>query len=181
MTTLHRAGLLAAFTLVWTIGVPAQPAPPDQIVKQWFDRWNAIGSGPEAIEALLALYEPTALHLTGPSKDQRGTATYRGPEGLRVLFNRIAATEERLAYRIESETAREETAQLMHTTSGPWGGPAIGVQIVAVSTDKESKKRYSTPGAAFFQIANGKIRRARIYLADGERAEVEPEPTRRRP
>jgi ketosteroid isomerase-like protein len=181
MTTLQRAGSLAAFTLFWTIGVPAQPTPPDQIVKQWIDRWNAIGAGPEAIDAVLALYEPDALHITGPSPDQRGTATYRGHDGLRVLLNRIAATEERLGYRIETETAREETAQLMHATTGPWGGPAVAVQLVAVSTDIASKKRYATPGAAFFQFANGKIRRARVYFADGERAEVEAETTRRRP
>jgi hypothetical protein len=172
---------LAAWLLVSTAGVAAQQPAPDQIVKQWFDRWNAIGTEPKAIDLLIEMYAPDALHITGPSKDQRGTATYRGHDGLRVLLNRIAATEERLAYRIETETAREETAQLMHTTNGPWGGPSVGVQIVAVSTDKESKKRYATPGAAFFQIANGKIRRARIYLADGERAEVEAEPTRRRP
>jgi SnoaL-like domain len=177
----RRIGFLVAALLACSFETAAQQAPPEQVVRQWFDRWNSIGSGPEAIDALVALYEPTALHITGPSKDQRGTATYRGPEGLRVLFNRIAASEERLAYRIESETAREETVQLMHTANGPWGGPAVGVQIVAVFTDKESKKRYSTPGAAFFQIANGKIRRARIYLADGERAEVEAETTRKRP
>jgi hypothetical protein len=177
----RRIGFLAAALLVSSFNAAAQPAPPEQVVRQWFDRWNAIGSGPEAIDALVALYEPDALHITGPSKDQRGTATYRGHDDLRVLLGRIAATQERLTYRIETETAREETAQLMHSTNGPWGGPALAIQIVAVYTDKESKKRYSTPGAAFFQFSNGKIRRARIYYAEAERAEVEPEPTRRRP
>jgi hypothetical protein len=173
--------VLALAPAMLVSGGAAQPTAPDQIVKQWFDRMNAIGSGPEAVDALVALYEPDALHITGPTKDQRGTATYRGHEGLRVLFNRIASTEERLAYRIEIETAREESAQLMHTANGPWGGPAIAVQMVAAYTDKESRKRYAVPGAAFFQLANGKIHRARIYFADGEGAEVEPEPTRRRP
>jgi hypothetical protein len=124
---------------------------------------------------------PGALHITAPSPDQRGTATYRNPDGLRVYFARLAATQERLAYRIETETAREETATLMHATNGPWGGPAVAVQIVAAYTDKQSRKRYAIPGAAFFQLANGKIHRARIYFAEGERAEVEPQPTRRRP
>jgi hypothetical protein len=173
--------LLAVAPAVLVAGGAAQQPAPDQIVKQWFDRVNAIGSGPEAVEALVALYEPDALHITGPSKDQRGTATYRGHEGLRVLFNRIASTEERVSYRIEIETAREQSTQLMHTVNGPWGGPAVAVQMVAAYTDKESRKRYAVPGAAFFQLANGKIHRARIYLAEGERAEVEPEPTRRRP
>ena len=150
-------------------------------MRQWFDRFNAIGAEPKAIDALIEMYTPDALHITGPSPDQRGTATYRGPDGIRVLLTRIAASQDRLAYRIETETAREETATLIHTTNGPWGGPAVAVQMVAVYTDKESKKRYSVPGAAFFQFANGKIRRARIYFAEAERAEVEAEPTRRRP
>lgn len=96
---------------------PADAQPPaDQIVRPWFDRWNAAGAGGAAVDALVALYEPTALPITGPSPDQRGTATYRGHDGIRVLAGRFAATEERFAYRIESETAREETAQLIHTT-----------------------------------------------------------------
>jgi hypothetical protein len=180
MIAFGRAAILLCSALLASTAA-AQPVNPDQVVRQWFDRVNAIGTDPKAIDALIEMYAPDALHITGPSPDQRGTATYRGAEGLRVLLNRMASTEERIAYRIESETAREETAQLMHATNGPWGGPALAVQMVAVYTDKESKKRFAVPGAAFFQLANGKIRRARIYLAEGERAEVEPEPTRRRP
>jgi ketosteroid isomerase-like protein len=98
-----------------------------------------------------------------------------------VLAERIAATEDRRAYRLETETARETTAQLFHVTAGPWGGPAVAVQIVAVYTDHASQKRYATPGAAFFQLSDGKIRRARVYLGDGERAEIEPDPTKKKP
>jgi hypothetical protein len=177
----HFLTLLAVAPLVLAAAGAAQPPAPDQVVKQWFDRVNALGSSPEAVEALVSLYEPEALHITGPSKDQRGTATYRGHDGLRVLFTRMAATTERPTYRIEIETAREESVQLMHTATGPWGGPAVAVQMVAVYTDKESQKRYAIPGAAFFQLVNGRIHRARLYYAEGERAEVEPEPTRRRP
>ena len=179
MIAFGRATILVCFALA--SNAAAQSVTPDQVVKQWFDRFNAIGTDAKAIDALIEMYAPDALHITGPSPDQRGTATYRGAEGLRVLLNRVASTQERITYRIESETAREETAQLVHTTNGPWGGPAVAVQIVAAYTDRESKKRYAMPGAAFFQLAGGKIRRARIYLADGERAEVEAEPTRRRP
>lgn len=159
----------------------AQQASPEQVVRQWIDRWNALGTAPAAIDALVSMYEPDALHITGPSPDQRGTATYRGPEGLRVHLARVAASQDRLSYRIETQTAREQTSELMHATNGPWGGPAVSVQMVAAYTDKASKKRYSIPGAAFFQFSNGKIRRARIYYAEGERAEVEAETTRRRP
>ena len=153
---------------------------PDQLVRLWFERWNALGSGPGAIDELLSLYEPAALHITGPSADQRGTATYRGAEGLRVLATTVAASREKMTYRIDTETAREETATLFHRTDGPWGGSAVAVQFVAVFTERTTQKRYTQPGAAFFQLAGGKIHRARIYYAEGEKTEVEPE-ARRRP
>ena len=142
----------------------------------WFERWNALTDAPETHEALAALYAPDGLHLTGPDADQRGTATFRGPDGVRALAGRIAATTEKRTWRIDTDTAREATAQLLHVTTGPWGGPAVAVQFVAVHTDRATQKRYATPGAAFFQIDGGKFRRVRIYLGEGERAEVEAEP-----
>lgn len=182
--TVLRVGVLVMLALaVAGPGVARQaavPPSPDQIVRQWFDRWNALGSGAEAVDAFVALYETGALHLTGPSPDQRGTATYRGQEGLRVLAARVAATQEKMTYRLETETAREDTATLFHRTDGPWGGPAMAVQFVAVYTDRTTQKRYSQPGAAFFQLVGDKIHRARIYYAEGERTEVEQD-TRRRP
>jgi hypothetical protein len=57
----------------------------------------------------------------------------------------------------------------------------VAVQIIATYTDAATRTRYAAPGAVFFQLENGKIRRARLYLGEGERAEVEAEPTRKRP
>jgi hypothetical protein len=163
-----------------TAQTPAADATPDALVKLWFERWNALTDAPETHDALAALYAPDGLHLAGPSPDQRGTATFRGPEGVRTLAARTAVAEEKRTWRIETDTAREATAQLIHLTTGPWGGAAVAVQLVAVHTDRATQKRYATPGAAFFQVADGTFRRVRIYLGD-ERAEVEAEPTRRRP
>ena len=118
-----------------------------------------LSAAPETHEALAALYAPDGLHLTGPSPDQRGTATFRGPDGVRALAARIAAAEEQRTWRLDTETARETTAQLLHVTTGPWGGPAVAVQLVAVHTDRATQKRWVTPGAAFFQIADGRFRR----------------------
>ena len=168
-----------------TAGPPAptaQPASDEQIVRAWVSRWNALGGdSPSAIDDLLALYAADALHIAGPSPDQRGTATYRGHDGIRVLASRIAATQERLTYRIETETANEQTAELVHVAAGPWKGASIAVQLVAVYSDRDGGRRWVVPAAGFFQLADGKIRRARIYFADSERAEVEPEPRRRPP
>jgi ketosteroid isomerase-like protein len=182
--------VLTAWVLVcglWgTARAGAQPAPPaepspEAIVNAWIDRLNALSEAPETLDAFTALYQPDALHISGPTPDQRGTATYRGHAGIRVFASRLAAREERRTYRLESETARESTAELVHATDGPWGGPALAVQIVATYTDQATKKRYAAPGAVFFQVSDGKIRRARLYMGEGERAEVEAEPTRKRP
>lgn len=166
-------------------GAAAQTTPdaaaPDALVKLWFERWNALSDAPETHDALAALYAPDGLHVAGPSPDQRGTATFRGPDGVRALAAGLAAREDKRTWRIDTETARETTAQLLHVTPGPWGGTAVAVQLVAVHTDRATQTRHATPGAAFFQIEGGKFRRVRVYLGEGERAEVEAEPTRRRP
>ena len=187
-----RIVVLALVTLLVapvTAQAPAGNANRDeQSVRAWVQRWNALGGdNAKAIDELLALYAPDALHITGPLPHQRGTATYRGHDGIRVLAARIAASRQGLTYRIETETANEKTAELLHVAAGPWKGPSVAVQIVAAYTDRDTStgagggKRWVVPGAAFFQLVDGKIRRARIYYADAEKAEVEPQPKRRPP
>ncbi|MGE0812438.1 MAG: nuclear transport factor 2 family protein [Vicinamibacterales bacterium] len=160
---------------------PAEASAPAALVREWIERLNALSDAPETLDRFVALHADDALLTAGPTPDQRGTATYRGPSGIRAWAARLAARETRRVYRLETETARETTATLFHETPGPWGGPAVAVQIVGTYTDDASGTRYVVPGALFLQIADGRIRRARLYLGDGERAEVEPEPTRRRP
>ena len=204
-----NATRLVLLALIALVGAPLAAQAPTavanadrdaQTVRAWVQRWNALGGDdPKAIDELLALYEPDALHVTGPLPHQRGTATYRGHDGIRVLASRIAASRQALSYRIETETANEETAELLHLAAGPWKGPSIAIQIVAAYTDRDPStsrnpdvqdsgslragggKRWVVPGAAFFQLVNGKIRRARIYYADAEKADVEPQPKRRPP
>jgi ketosteroid isomerase-like protein len=163
------------------VPAPAADASPAVLVRQWLERLNALSDAPATLDAFVALYAPDALHIAGPTADQRGTATYRGHAGIRVMASRLAASEERRVYRLETETARETTASLLHETTGPWGGSAIAVQIIATYTDTATKKRFAAPGAVFLQLDGGRIRRARVYISESERAEVEAEPTRRRP
>ena len=182
MRVLLVTGLVLGFCVPSTgAQTPAAEATPEAIVGLWLDRWNALGMAPESLDAFVALYEPDALHTTGPTSDQRGTAVYRGHAGIRAMAARVATDQERRTYRLETETARETTATLFNQTRGPWGGLSVAVQIVAVYTDRTSHKRHVIPGAAFFQLSGGKIRRARVYLGEGERADVEVEPTRKRP
>lgn len=158
---------------------PAPAAEAEALVRAWFDRWNQLDGSQASVDAWIGLYERDALHIAGPASHQKGTVTFKGHEGLRALAAMTVATTERPAYRLEIETAREQAAVLFHTAAGPWGGPSVGVQFAAVYTVKATSTRYVTPGAAFFQVSAGKIRRARIYLAADERAEVEPEAKRR--
>jgi hypothetical protein len=180
-----RAILVSLLVCGFCVVVPgtggAQANDAEALVKLWFERWNALSEATATHDALAALYAPDALHLAGPSPDQRGTTTFRGPDGVRALAARVAASETRRTWRIDTDTARESTAQLIHVATGPWGGSSIAVQVVAVYTDRATGKRYAMPGAAFFQVEGATFRRVRIYLVDGERAEVEAEPTRRRP
>jgi hypothetical protein len=180
--------MLAFAALVWiALGLqPAAPAPAgdgtagaESLVRTWFDRWNALDGTDASLDAWVTLYHPDALHTTGPASHQKGTVTFSGHDGLRALARMTLEATERPAYRIEIETAREQSALLFHSAPGPWGGPSVAVQFAAVYTLKETGVRSMTPGAAFFQILDGRIRRARIYLAADERAEIEPEAKRR--
>jgi hypothetical protein len=161
---------------------PTLEARDQEIVRAWVQRWNALGGDTaSAIDELVALYSPDALHITGPTADQRGTATYRGHDGIRVLAARVARSQERLSYRIETETANEQTAELFHVATGPWKGASVAVQLVAVYSERSGGKRWVVPAGAFFQLSEGKIRRLRVYYADAEKAEVEAEQVRKRP
>ena len=179
-----RAVLLLCSALAMATPASAQPpaapaTPPATLVRQWIERVNALSDQPATVDAFVALFAADALVTAGPTPDQRGTATYRGASGLRAFATRLAARERDRAYRLETETARESTASLLHETTGPWGGPAIAVQFVAAYTDASTGTRYVVPGAAFFQMSGGTIRRLRLYVGDSERAEVEAQPKKK--
>ena len=126
----------------------ASAAEAEALVRAWFDNWNQLDGNPASVDAWLALYAADALHTTGPASHQKGTVTFKGYEGLRALAAMTVATTERPAYRLEIETAREQSAVLFHTAAGPWGGPSVGVQFAAAYTDKATGTRYVMPGAA---------------------------------
>jgi len=46
------------------------------------------------------------------------------------------------------------------------------VQYVGVYTLRENSKRFMYPGAAFFQIREGRIRNARFYMVKDELTEI---------
>jgi len=177
-----RSGCLFVVASAILLAAPARPAQKQagaavtddaSVVRTWFERLNALDGTPPAEQAFVSMYEADALHTTAPARHQMGSVTYRGHDGIRKMAASFAAAFEKPAYRIESVTANEKSVQLFNMTPGPWGGNSVAVEFVGVQTDRQDGKRWVQPGAAFFQLKDGKIRRLRIYMATGELAEVE--------
>ncbi len=149
------------------------------VVTAWFERWGALDGTDELLDRFVDLYAPDALHVAGPARHQRGTVTFSGHDAIRKMAFDFTAANERVEFRVETATANEVSRQLVYLVEGPWGGPAVAVEYVAAYTRREDGQRFYYPGAAFFQILDGKIRRARLYMATGELSEVEPDVPRR--
>lgn len=149
-----------------------QPLKPEEVVEEWFKRWNALDGSEEATSRLVELYLPDAIHQVGPSTKQIGSVVFEGHDAIRKMANDFAQTNADIKFRIEIITANEKSVEMLHTGAGPWGGTGIAVEYVGVYTVRETKKRFTYPGAAFFQILDGKIRRSRLYMARDELGEI---------
>jgi ketosteroid isomerase-like protein len=145
------------------------------LVQTWFERWNALDGSIERTNAFLELYHLDAVHLTGPASHQQGTVTFRGHDAIRKMAEDFSEANEKVIFRIDTSTSNERSDQLFHVASGPWDGPSAAVEYIATYTRKKDNQRFYGPGGAFFQIQDGKIRRARFYMSTGELAEVEPD------
>jgi ketosteroid isomerase-like protein len=149
----------------------AQPKP-DQVVHLWFERWNALDGSDEATNRLLELYLPDAFHQIGPTEKQMGTVRFVGHAAIRKMIEDFAKTNTEISFRIDTVAANEKNAQIVHIGEGPWGGVSAAVQYSAAYTTRKDKRRWMYPGAAFFQIQDGKIRGLRLYMARDELMEV---------
>ena len=143
------------------------------MVETWFDRMSALDGTDSSLDALVDLYAADALHITAPESHQLGAVTFAGHENIRKMARDFASRYMALRFRIEVVTAREQSTRLFHRVDGPWGGPSIAVEYVAAFTRRTDEVRFMVPGAAFFQLEEGKIRRLRLYVASGELAPVE--------
>lgn len=150
----------------------SQPQTAQAIIEEWFKRWNALDGSVGAANSLLELYLADAFHQTGPSERQSGTVAFAGHDNIRKMAEDFGSRNTAIRFRVEIFTLKEKTASLYHVTEPPWGGTSVSVEYVGVYTDRDTKKRFIYPGAAFFEIQNGKIRRARFYYAREEIAEI---------
>jgi ketosteroid isomerase-like protein len=152
---------------------PTKPQPnPEDIVRQWFDSWNKLDGSDAATKRLLELYRPDAFHQTTPNEKQLGEVRFEGQEKIRKMIDDFAKANKEINFRIQAVTANEKAVELIHVTPGPWGGSSVAVQYAAAYTSRKDNRRWTYPGAAFFQIQDGKIRGARFYMARDEIMEV---------
>lgn len=157
----------------------------DRLVREWFRRLNALDDWfitvdgkeePEGVvEKMVELYAPDAIQFQGPGDEQIGTAAYSGHAGVRKWADDFARKYVQLAYRLQDQTAKEQTADVIMTATPPWGGLAASVEFTAFYGDRQTRRRFFGPGIAVFQFnEDGKIRRLRIYLPKDELQEVVP-------
>ncbi len=125
------------------------------------------------VESFVELYRPDAFFFVRPNEHQLGPVMYYEHSGVRAWADYYARTFFDLFYRINDQTAREITANLFYATPLPWGGLAVSVEFTAIYTFRDGEKKFTVPGAAFFQFAeDGRIQRLRLYELKDETFEV---------
>ena len=145
---------------------------PEDIVRQWFERWNKLDGSEETTNKLLELYRPDAFHQIGPNEKQLGEVRFEGQDKIRKMIDDFVKANKNISFRIQAVSANEKAVEIIHVADGPWGGPSVAVQYGAAYTSRKDNRRWMYPGAAFFQIQDGKIRGARFYMARDEMMEV---------
>jgi SnoaL-like domain len=172
----HRLmlALLASFFPAVFLAQAKPDVKPDQLVRLWFDRWNALDGSEQNTNQLLELYRPDAFHQVGPNARQTGSVSYEGRKAIRKMIDDFVKANKDISFKIQAASANEKGSDLFFVTDGPWGGPSVAVQYVAVYTGRTDNHRWMYPGAAFFQIQDGKIRGVRLIADRDETLEAPP-------
>ena len=165
-------GLLISPSLFAQAAADKDQLKPEDVVRQWFERWNKLDGSDEATNKLLDLYRPDAFHQIGPNEKQVGEVRFEGREKIRKMIDDFAKANKDIAFKIQAASANEKAVDLIHIAQGPWGGPSVAVQYGAAYTGRKDNRRWMYPGAAFFQIQDGKIRGVRFYMSRDELMEV---------
>ncbi len=146
----------------------------EDLVHEWFRRWNAIDGTDESFNKFLELYGPNAMAEVGPNDRQSdGPVMYEGPKAIRKMVGDFRKNWTAVSYSISKRTTREKTAELIQTGEAPWGSIQVAVEFIGGQTNSESKKRFMVRGAAFFEIQDdGKIGKVRTYMPTDERTKI---------
>lgn len=162
--------------LIWSSLAQAPQAKPqlkpEEIVLKWFELWNGLDGSEQATNKLLELYLPDAFHQIGPTEKQLGEVRFEGHASIRKMIDDFAKANKEITFRVQAVTGNEKSAEILHVAEGPWGGHSVALQYAAAYTTRKDNRRWMYPGAAFFQIKDGKIRGVRFYMARDELMEV---------
>ena len=160
-----------------------KPEEVQKLVEEYFGRLNDLDNwfismdGKEennaVVDRFLELFAADAYLQVGPSKNQLGTVTYHGLEGIRKWVDQFSRSFLDLNYRTHFKTRNEQTAKPVYVYQMPWGDRAVAVEFTGVYTVRNDRKRYWIPGAAFFTFdKEGKIQDARLYMLRDEMEET---------
>ena len=166
--------LLISISLLAQQTAPKPPVKPEDLVREWMQRWIELDGSSDSAKRFAELYLPDGVHETGPNVRQKGPVYYEGTSDIETMARAFGEANAEITFRIAPATANEKSVDLMHAAEGPWGGASISIEYVIAYTQKKDKKRYASPGAAFIQIQNGKIRRTRLYAPREEVMEIFP-------
>jgi hypothetical protein len=156
---------------------------PEELAAEWFIRLNELDDwfisfdGREengaVVERFIELYADDAFHQVGPSSNQIGPVLFHGKEAIRKWADDFSKRYTALNYRIEYKTRKEEPLQPFYVTRFPWGGTGASTQFEAIFTNREDRRQFVVPAAAFFMFDEaGKIESVRLYLLRDETAEI---------
>jgi hypothetical protein len=156
---------------------------PEELANEWFirlnelDDWHISYDGKEenqkVVDRFLELYADDAFHQVGPSATQIGPVIFHGKDAIRKWADDFSKKYVALNYRIEYKTRKEKPLQPFYVIQFPWGGTGASTQFEAIFTNREDRRQFVIPGAAFFMFdETGKIDSVRLYLLRDETAEI---------
>jgi hypothetical protein len=180
-----RSLTLVALILAGSLLGLSQTAPPrteaqkpDELVREWFTRLNALDGSEAAYGRFVDLYQPDALQQVGPSANQYGPVFYQDQRQIRKWIQEFFAGHvpipETTYFAIRVQTVNEKTANVIYITETPWGDSGGSVEFTARYVEPVSGKGFMMVGAAFFQFHEGKIARLRLYMPHEELMEITP-------
>ena len=171
-TALAIIAIVAGFVIAQSQTSRPQQTKAEDVVRLWFERWNALDGSDAATDKLLELYRPDAFHQTSPNDKQLGQVRFDGRTSIRQMIDEFAKANKDITYRIDSATGNEKSVQVINVAELPWNASSASVQFIGAYTNRKDNRRWMTPGSAFFQIQYGQIVGARFYIPRAETMEV---------
>src|ERR1051325_6495143 len=116
---------------------------PEDAVREWFKRLNAVDGSAASIGSFVELYRPDALQQMGPGEKQFGMVVYQDRRQIQKWiedFSKSHAPIPEVPYfSIRVQPFNEKTAELISTGQTPWGDTTAAVEFTARYLEPASK------------------------------------------